>query len=308
MRTHINEFQFNNILELIKKDYAVFAPQKINGVITLAPLANKKNLRLGAKSVVPFKKILWPDGDEYESINKIAFLGLPLCDVHALHILLKKLGTNAPIKRNNILIIASDCKRDSTCFCEVFNADHLNGFDLYIESDAERYKILSDTELGERYLKELKLKESKALKLERDKVNKTFNINNELSILIADKDANSDFWSKIGNNCFGCSACSLVCPLCFCSKQQVKIDESIEYKWDSCFSKSFSEIQNHHDMRPERKDRIYNWYHHKFVRSPHENDDFLCTGCGRCITACPANINIKNILSYFDKTIEDKLK
>jgi ferredoxin len=122
----------------------------------------------------------------------------------------------------------------------------------------------------------------------------------KLTKVIENKEDLKDFWQGISNNCFGCGACTAVCPLCFCTRKDFKNTPDGQTKlcldWDSCFSKRFSEIQNHHDFRPENVDRLYNWYHHKFVRSPRENNFSLCTGCGRCIDACPANLNVKNII------------
>jgi ferredoxin len=60
-----------------------------------------------------------------------------------------------------------------------------------------------------------------------------------------------------------------------------------------------------HNFRPETKDRIYNWYYHKFVRMPREYGFPGCIDCGRCITFCPANINYREVLK---ELIDDSKK
>jgi len=132
----------------------------------------------------------------------------------------------------------------------------------------------------------------------------------ELKNIISDRKDNEKIWQGIADNCFGCGACTAVCPLCYCTRQEFENDFCSKsnqcLNWDSCFAKRFSEVQNHFDLRPENVDRLYNWYHHKFVRAKFEHDHFLCTGCGHCIEACPANLNIKNILESLINKKEQK--
>lgn len=305
MKNKLNEHQFTNLIELIEKDYALYAIYKVSGTYKLEKYHGKTDLSLGDKTSLPFKKYLMPNGNT-ERDRKIALLGLPLCDVHAVHILLKKISKAHKVKRDNILIIGSDCQRDNTCFCEAMNGDHFTGFDLYIEKDSTGYKTVAKSNVGENYLNKLKLRNLKSVAFRQDLARESFSPE-DVSDAINDKELFANFWLKIGNNCFACGACSAVCPLCFCGKQHFSQENEPYYDWDSCFNKNFSCVQNEKDLRPLNSDKIYNWYHHKFVRAPRENGDFLCTGCGRCIKACPANINIKNILSYFDKKIEDKI-
>ena len=124
---------------------------------------------------------------------------------------------------------------------------------------------------------------------------------NILTEAIQDKVKFQDYWQSVANNCFGCGSCSAVCPLCFCVRQDFENNAAGNcdhcFRWDACFSKSFSEIQNHHDLRPANIDRLYNWYHHKLVRAPYEKIGYLCTGCGRCIKACPAHLNQHSIMN-----------
>ena len=254
------------------------------------------------------------DAEKFDSTRKIALVGLSNCDLWALHSFLKEFDhTNLLPKRENILLIGSECKPDRYCFCEKMGTDKYAPFDLFIQEEGNNVAIFSTTKNGEAILRKTEIKKSqkrpilKKIGEDGEKIDA-----NKIEKVISDRAKNEEFWQGIADNCFGCGACTAVCPLCFCTRQEFEnflpLDkgevEGVDLtckssqclNWDSCFAKRFSEVQNHYDLRPENVDRLYNWYHHKFVRAKFKHDQFLCTGCGRCIEACPANLNINNIL------------
>lgn len=256
-----------------------------------------------------FKNILFPNGLNKNSSDnkKIALIGLHSCDLAALDIFYQQFSsTNLLPDRKNILVIASECAPDNDCFCDVFGANKPRNFDLYLQKNGAYYAIFSGSKIGAHYLDKLGLKKSnKQIEIKKIEI-KTDNIKaNNLSELIENRSLNKDFWQGIANNCFGCGACTTVCPLCFCTKQIYQSDlggnKSECLSWDTCFSDDFFKISSGFDFKPKNVDRLYNWYHHKFVRSYREINKPLCVGCGRCIKACPANLNIKNILASIEE-------
>lgn len=208
--------------------------------------------------------------------------------------------------RKNILIIASECKPDNDCFCDIFGANKLKNFDLYIQKHKNDLAIFEGSETGRSYLDKLGLKKPNE-DIEIKKINiHTSSIKAEhLLEVVNDRTGNQDFWQGIANNCFGCGACTTVCPLCYCFRQNYNDNltdkKSESLSWDSCFADDFFKISHEFDFKPKNVDRLYNWYHHKFVRSDKEIGKPLCVGCGRCIKACPAHLNIKNILSSLEE-------
>lgn len=306
MNVLIPKTKLNHLIEFVIKNYETYGPVISDGKIIFDKLENSNDLSLfKEKTVLPFKKVLFPDNLDINSLKsdrKIALVGLNNCDIWALHRFLDQFkDTSILPSKNNILIIGSECKPSANCFCDLMGTNTYAPFDLFIQDEKNGVSVFSDSQKGDSILKTLGLKKgSSDLKLRKIDPNEKALDKKKLSNAVENKKGNIDFWQGISNNCFGCGSCSLVCPLCFCSRQifhnDLEGNSTRCLKWDSCFSKSFSEIQHHIDYRDNNRDRLYNWYHHKFVRSLKENDYFLCTGCGRCIDACPARLNTKNIL------------
>jgi len=122
---------------------------------------------------------------------------------------------------------------------------------------------------------------------------------------IIEKSKDHPVWDRLTDKCFACGVCSYVCPLCYCyeEKDRVNITTDVakdmegarERRWDSCMLPDFAAV-SFKNFRPEVKDRIYNWYYHKFVRMPREYGFPGCVDCGRCIVFCPAKINYRDVL------------
>jgi len=323
MKSYINEHQLNQIVAYIIKGYNTFGTQKTSDKIIFDKLQKPNDLLIKTpKTIIPFKKILWPNGQSLDSggsltchpekhegsSNKFAFVGLTNCDAIALNKLLKEFEeySFAP-KRENILIVSTTCLKDENCFCSAFGYNKIDQYDLHIQKESKGYMIFSITFAGNKILLENGIKNLPDNIQPREIVlEKIEKINDEiLSNRVSNRANFEDFWEKISDTCFGCGACSAVCPLCFCTKQDFenKADGSCKrcLNWDACFSKKFSEIQHHWDFRPQNVDRLYNWYHHKFVRAVDAHKQFLCTGCGRCIKACPAHLNQHRIIESIEK-------
>lgn len=269
MKSFINKHQLDQIFSYISKEFEAFATQKIDGKIVFAKYEKGSVPIPTPKTVIPFKKILWPDGQNLNSpleVKKLAFIGLTNCDAIALEKFLCQFSENNLLpKRENILIISTECQKDEFCFCTAFGFDKIQTFDLHIQREKDGYSIFSSSKIGEKILQENGVKQHLKIPKLRNidlKFETIFN-KKELSEAINDLPNFKNFWQGLSNNCFGCGSCSTVCPLCFCTKHHEKnqTDGSAEtcLSWDSCFAKNFSEIQNHHDLRPESINRLYNW-------------------------------------------------
>lgn len=312
MQYKATQHQLNHIIDLIGRNFLLYGPVKFGDKVILSRVSSPDQIVWNHKrTIMPLKKILYPNGREIDKSenNKIAIVGLPLCDTAALSLLLKQFSKSSLMPdRNQLLIIASSCTPDDHCFCNQYELSKLYDYDLYVLINDNEIIIESKSYRGSSLAAKTGLIRSKAtFAINPGAKAKKFDLD-KTSALINDKNRTQKFWQGIANNCFGCGACSTVCPLCFCFRQDFKSMPDGSYKkclnWDSCFSGDFSQIQNGFDLRPANVDRLYNWYHHKFVRGPRELGHPLCVGCGRCITACPAHLNINSIIHSLNNKYE----
>lgn len=104
-----------------------------------------------------------------------------------------------------------------------------------------------------------------------------------------------DIWDDIAKRCLACSACTLVCPTCFCSTVEdvtdLKGGAARQRRWDSCFTEEFTRVHQH-IVRSSTSSRYRQWMTHKLAYWQDQFDTSGCVGCGQCITFCPAGIDI----------------
>jgi ferredoxin len=103
-------------------------------------------------------------------------------------------------------------------------------------------------------------------------------------------------WEDVGKRCLACGNCTLSCPTCFCvnTKDSSSPDQTQAERrrlWDSCFTQAFSYIHGG-SVRTSAKSRYRQCLSHKLAHWQDQFGETGCVGCGRCITWCPAGIDI----------------
>lgn len=103
-------------------------------------------------------------------------------------------------------------------------------------------------------------------------------------------------WDDVASRCLSCSNCTLVCPTCFCSTVEDVTDLAGDHaervlRWDSCFTSEHSALHGG-PVRSDIRSRYRQWLTHKLSTWWDQFDVSGCVGCGRCITWCPAGIDI----------------
>lgn len=127
------------------------------------------------------------------------------------------------------------------------------------------------------------------------------------------------FWQDMASTCVECGACNLVCPTCHCFllyDEKARLREGREgaaaggpgsarrYRsWDACLYKSFARVAGDHNPRKHLHERLRNRFDKKFEYFPQVMQWYACTGCGRCIEACPGDIDIREVLKGLVKGI-----
>jgi len=104
-------------------------------------------------------------------------------------------------------------------------------------------------------------------------------------------------WEDVANRCMSCANCTMVCPTCFCTTIEDTTDLSgheaeRRRRWDSCFTADFSYIHGG-SVRASVMSRYRQWLTHKLSTWHEQFGVTGCVGCGRCITWCPAAIDIR---------------
>jgi Fe-S oxidoreductase len=77
-------------------------------------------------------------------------------------------------------------------------------------------------------------------------------------------------------------------------KENPSLDGTIarrERVWDSCFNPDYSYVFGG-NSRPNIRARYRQWLTHKFASWVKQFGVSGCVGCGRCITWCPAGIDV----------------
>ncbi|MFC1556498.1 4Fe-4S dicluster domain-containing protein [candidate division KSB1 bacterium] len=266
---------------------------------------------------------------------KYAFLGVRSCELHALgvHDRIFSDGQyqdhNYSTLRKNCFIVAVNCiEPGNNCFCASTGTGPSvkGGFDLCMTeiADNEQHyfvvevgskrgaKVFSHvphTVAGKHHLKVVREKEKEAV----NKMGRTVDLEDINHKLMNNFD--HPVWDEIADRCLTCGNCTMICPTCFCTTVEDETDLTGENasrirKWDSCFSLDFSYIFGG-SIRSSPKARYRHWVIHKFSSWLDQFDVGGCVGCGRCITWCPAGIDITRVLrviQHSENMVFDKLK
>jgi ferredoxin len=103
-----------------------------------------------------------------------------------------------------------------------------------------------------------------------------------------------------------------VCPTCFCSTVEDVTSLDGEHaervqRWDSCFTLAHSYLQGAGAVRTDTRARYRQWLTHKLSTWWDQFGVSGCVGCGRCITWCPAGIDLTEEVAAIDaSTKEDR--
>uniref|UniRef100_A0A7C4UDP5 4Fe-4S ferredoxin n=1 Tax=candidate division WOR-3 bacterium TaxID=2052148 RepID=A0A7C4UDP5_UNCW3 len=205
-------------------------------------------------------------------------------------------------RKKNTLIISIGCNNPlETCFCTSLGGSPFDteGSDLLlIEKDDWYYAIGKDDVLKLFSFEESDEDIEDIKKKSLDILNKNrFETNSLVEKL--EKVWDTDFFTEVSRKCLTCGACTFLCPTCYCFDIEDKEREDGIKRvrvWDSCMFKIYTQEASGHNPRIDESKRMRQRVMHKFSYYPSSYNVFGCVGCGRCITYCPVNIDIREIL------------
>ena len=245
-----------------------------------------------------------------------AFLGARACDLEAVatqdRVLLEDKYADSvyQARRSGAFIIAVHCTRSAkTCFCASMGTGPraTAGFDLALTEltgeGGHRFVVETGSARGAKFLEELeslpatdadlRAAESAVEGAARQQV-RSIDTNGIKDLLY--ENFEHPRWDNVALRCLACANCTMVCPTCFCTTVEDTTDVTGEHaerwrRWDSCFTLGFSYIHGG-NIRNSTKARYRQWMTHKLAAWLDQFGRSGCVGCGRCITWCPAGIDI----------------
>lgn len=244
-----------------------------------------------------------------------AFLGVRACELAAIRaqdrVLLgdKYRDPIYAARREGTLIIAVQCSHAAaTCFCASLGSGPKvsDGFDLLltelIDKDGHRFVIEAGTDRGMGLLARLDAKPAPEADLASAQSALASAAQQQRKLDSAGlkeflyENFDNPHWDKVAARCLSCANCTMSCPTCFCTTVDDATDVTATHaerwrRWDSCFTQSFSYIHGG-SVRTSAKARYRQWMTHKLAAWSDQFGSSGCVGCGRCITWCPAAIDI----------------
>ncbi|MFH1777400.1 MAG: 4Fe-4S dicluster domain-containing protein [Candidatus Omnitrophota bacterium] len=229
-------------------------------------------------------------------------------------------------QRRQNLIISADCTYSlETCFCLSLGLKPYpqENFDLNISEVKDGFVVETGSEKGQniinKYVSFFKnaTEEKIAARDEKRKsvvnqVEKNIKQNNipthDSFYNVIKKNYDSRIWFDEAETCVECGACNTVCPTCHCFLLYDQKNEAAMARlrvWDSCMIKDYARVAGGANPRHRLWMRLRNRFEKKFDFFPKIADTYACTGCGRCILACPAKIDIRKVLG---KLVNDARK
>jgi sulfhydrogenase subunit beta (sulfur reductase) len=323
-----------NLAEFVEKalkEYKVIAPTDNEGVILFKEITSPSEMVLEfANSNLPAKSVLLQQTETLftfsqgktvavtspDVTHKKLILGIRPCDAQSFaildHVFAGEYSDPYVTRRENTVLVGLTCLNPGiTCFCTSVgggpsSAEYTDmqltdiGKHYYVEVATDKGKALVEsmselfapaTEEDEKKKKGLEEKAQHAM----TRTLKTDGIVKKLENMFE-----SPFWKNIALRCLGCAICTYVCPTCHCFDM---LDEKTGTRgarirvWDSCMYPEYTVHASGHNPRPERMNRVRNRVYHKFNYFPKNCDVIACVGCGRCIEACPVNIDIIDVVN-----------
>lgn len=325
-----------DLLERLMKERQVFAPVKKGEVILIREIDTPSqvvleypNAKESPKSVVfPQRETLFryrtekgkaevdvPSGEEKSRV----LFGIRPCDARGLLLLDKVFegGCSDPYytdKRKGTVVVSLGCADPNpSCFCLSMGGGPCSeeGSDVLLLDLGDCYlaealsdkgaALLEDQAFEDSDEKSLSLAEKTRQQAEASMkpIAKKENLEGELDRLFSDP-----VWRDLAESCLSCGICTYLCPTChcfdLCEEGSGQAGERIRI-WDTCQFPLFTQQASGFNPRPTVKERFRQRIMHKLSYLPKSQAMNGCVGCGRCVTECPVNLDIREVMVSLSK-------
>jgi ferredoxin len=220
-------------------------------------------------------------------------------------------GSNPDInylsRRAKITIIGVDCLNPNlNSFCaSLGTATSDTGFDLMLTDIGASYVVAIGSSEGEELLgRYAATREATQLELaQRDeerhkalaKYKVTLDVSAEELPKLLEKSWDSPVFKEKSEKCLSCGSCVMVCPTCFCFDVQDDVALSLKQgeryrQWDGCMLVDFALVAGGENFRNDSESRFRHRMYRKGKYVWERYGKLGCVGCGRCASACLAEI------------------
>jgi ferredoxin len=247
--------------------------------------------------------------DEIIPHRKRIILGARPCDIRGLDVLdAMFIDTHPPdthykTRRQNTVLVGLACQDPTdTCFCTSLGSapNDKAGTDIFLTPVTDGFLLEILTPQGEELAAELILSETDIKPPPPPELK-------PVPILPPGSWSelfDNSIWEETAERCLSCRVCAYLCPTCRCfdiRDEPISSPDGKQYFeririWDSCASEAYRKIAGGHNPRAAKGERLRNRLYCKFDYYPSQYGPTACTGCGRCIEACPVNIDITETL------------
>jgi sulfhydrogenase subunit beta (sulfur reductase) len=272
-----------------------------------------------------WKKFLFPPHARLSPAERspdepFAFLGVRSCELAAIAIQDRVFlgGHHEDLhygaRRDGALIVAVNCgEAGGTCFCASMNAGPCaaDGFDIALTEllgePGHRFFAEAGTARGAEILNEVETSPARAEDISvanaatQNALASMGRVMPELDLReLLEENYDHPRWDDVASRCLTCGNCTMVCPTCFCfsvedtsglSSGEAGGNPERHRSWDSCFTMDHSYLHGG-PVRVSSRSRYRQWMTHKLATWIDQFGTSGCVGCGRCITWCPAGIDI----------------
>ncbi len=336
----LDKGSYRDFVRALISEYEFIGPKKKDrSVHDFVPIKDISELNTNyiRTTIPPAKKLLFPPNERLvtyeigkkievnpviESGEKILF-GINAWDINGMNFMDRFFTTdfideNYISKRKKLIVIGMDSQPTETNFSPSMSAEYAkDGFDIYLTELKDKYFVRIATARGNEILEKY-TKVNDAIAEDFKEYNKYMdNYRKKFKLDVNIKDFydnfeliydNEEFWKKIAKNCYSCGSCNLVCPTCFCFNVKDDIELNLKdgnkaREWDSCMIPEYGLVAGGHNFRPDKENRLKQRYRCKLKTFLDKFGKYTCVGCGRCIEACLAKINIAEDINSVKKEV-----
>ena len=325
---YLEESAFTPFVEAIMREKRVIGPVAKREKFVYAPLETAGDLRLDFDvTILPPKKVFFPPAQDIvrfegsqvmDCIDPIdtVLLGVHFYDVKGIDqtdLVFRERNAdwNYLAQREATTIVASNIRAIAprAFWDSVGTQVQAKGHDAFLTKVEGGYVLVTRTPRGDALIRYGGFREAtteeveSAVQINADVMGKCperlNHSSDEISATVRDSFGDLGLWDELAEDCFSCGSCNTVCPTCYCFdvRDEWNLDQDSGTRtryWDSCLTREFALITQPGGMSENFREHHSSRFRHRFMRKATYLNDKLggpaCTGCGRCSSACTANI------------------